>query len=323
MLAAGSLITVFGGSGFVGRHTVRLLAKRGFRVRAAVRRPDLAGHLQPMGSPGQIMPVQANLRDAESVRRAVSGAAAVVNLVAVLAETGRQTFAALHIDGARAVAQAAREAGIQNFVHISAIGASASSPARYAQTKAGGEAAVLGECPTAVILRPSIIFGPEDEFFNRFAGLAQSSPVMPSIGGGTKFQPVYVGDVAAAIVAALDGHAKPGTVYELGGPEVFTFRQLLRKTMEYAGHTRPLIPVPLWAAKIGAALTKPLPMFLRPLTVDQVRSLAIDTIVSRKAIEEHRTLAGLGIDPAQAIEAIVPAYLERFKTNGQYAHYRG
>lgn len=322
MLQPGSLITVFGGSGFVGRHTVRLLAKRGFRVRVAVRRPDLAGHLQPMGSPGQIMPLQANLRDAASVRNAVAGAAAVVNLVAVLAETGRQTFAALHINGARAVAHAAHEMGIANFVHVSAIGASNRSPARYAQTKAAGESAVLGECPSAVILRPSIIFGPEDQFFNRFAGVAQSAPVMPSIGGGTRFQPVYVGDVAAAIVAVLDGHAKPGMVYELGGPDVFTFRELLRKTMVWSGRTRPLLPVPMWAAKIGAALTKPLPIAWRPLTVDQVRSLAIDSVVSRQAANELRTLAGLGIAQAQSIDSIVPAYLERFKANGQYAHYR-
>ena len=323
MLPAGSLITVFGGSGFVGRHTVRLLAQRGYRVRAAERRPDLAGHLQPMGGPGQIMAVQANLRDAASVRRAVDGAAGVVNLVAVLAETGRQTFEALHVEGARRVAVAAREAGAQNLVHLSAIGASARSPARYGQTKARGEAAVLAEFPGATILRPSIIFGPEDSFFNRFAGMAQSLPLMPVISGASKFQPVYAGDVAQAIVAGLEGAATPGAIYELGGPEVFTFRTLLQKTMTYCGHQRPLVWMPVWKAKLLALLSKPLPNALRPMTVDQVRMLSADNVVSAAARTEKRTLAGLGIVQPQTIEAVVPAYLERFNPRGQYAHYRG
>ena len=323
MLAAGSLVTVFGGSGFVGRHTVRLLARQGFRVRAAVRRPDLAGHLQPMGGVGQIMPVQANLRDAASVRRAVEGADAVVNLVAVLAESGRQSFQTLHVQGARTVAKAAREAGVRSLVHLSALGANPRSPAHYAKSKGKGEAAILAEFANAVILRPSVIFGPEDDFFNRFASMAQGSPIMPLIGGGARFQPVYVGDVAAAILASLNGAAKPGGIYELGGPETFTFRQLLKRTMAYAGHPRPLLPVPIWAAKVLAALTKPLPMSWRPLTVDQVRMLKLDSTVSREASAEHRDLAGLGITAPQSIEAIVPSYLERFKANGQFAHYRG
>ncbi len=323
MLPAGSLVTVFGGSGFVGRHTVRLLARQGFRIRAAERRPDLAGHLQPMGGVGQIMAVQANLRDAASVRRAIEGAAAVVNLVSILAESGRQTFQALNVEGARMVARAATEAGATGFVHLSALGASTKSPGRYGQTKAAGEAATLAECPGAVILRPSIIFGPEDQFFNRFAGLAQSSPFMPLIGGQTKMQPVYVGDVAAAILASLTGAAKPGATYELGGPEVVTFEDLLRRTMEYAGHQRKFIVLPFWAAKFGAALTKPLPMSLRAITVDQVRMLQADTVVSRAAIDERRTLAGLGVASPQSMESIVPAYLERFRENGQFAHYRG
>lgn len=322
MLPAGSLITVFGGSGFIGRHTVRLLAARGYRVRAAERRPDLAGHLQPMGGPGQIMAVQANLRDADSVRRAASGATAVVNLVAVLAEGGRQRFEALHVAGARTVAQAAREAGVQSLVQVSAIGASARSPSNYAQTKARGEAAVLAEFPGAVILRPSIVFGPEDDFFNRFAGMAQSLPLMPVISGKTRFQPVYVGDVAAAIVAGLEGKAKPGVAYELGGPEVFTFRELLQKTGVWSGHQRPLVWMPVWKAKLIAALTKPLPSALRPMTVDQVRLLAIDNVVSQAAVTEGRTLADLGIAAPQTIEAVVPGYLERFNPRGQYAHYR-
>ena len=323
MLPVGGLVTVFGGSGFVGRHTVRLLARQGFRVRAAERRPDLAGHLQPMGSVGQIMPVQANLRDATSVRRAIEGADAVVNLVSILAESGRQTFRALNVDGARVVAKAAREAGTRQLVHLSALGASPRAPGHYGQTKAAGEAAVLAEVPGAVVLRPSVIFGPEDQFFNRFAGLAQSSPLMPLIGGNSQMQPVYVGDVAAAILAALNGVATPGAVYELGGPEVATFEALLRRAMEYAGQPRKFLVLPSWVAKLGAALTKPLPMSLRPITVDQVRMLQADSVVSPAALAENRTLAGLGVTAPHRIEAIVPSYLERFRENGQYAHYRG
>jgi len=323
VLAADSLVTVFGGSGFVGRHTVRLLARQGLRVRAAVRRPDLAGHLQPMGGVGQIMAVQANLRDAASVRRAVEGADAVVNLVSVLAPNGRQTFQALNVEGARTIARAARDAGARVLVHLSALGAGPGSPGRYGQTKAAGEAAVLETLPGAVILRPSIIFGPEDQFFNRFASLAQSSPFLPLIGGQTRMQPVYVGDIAAAILASLNGMAKAGTVYELGGPEVATFEDLMRRTMDYAGQQRRFVVVPVWVAKLGAALSKPLPMSLRPMTVDQVSMLQADTVVSRKAIDEHRTLADLGVTAPQSIEAIVPGYLERFRANGQYAHYRG
>jgi NADH dehydrogenase len=323
VLAAGSLVTVFGGSGFIGRHTVRLLARRGMRVRAAERRPDLAGHLQPMGGPGQIMPVQANLRDAESVRRAVEGADAVVNLVAIVAQSGRQTFAALHVEGARRVAGAAREAGAKALVHVSAIGASSKSPSRYAKSKASGESAVLDEYPTAIILRPSIVFGPEDAFFNRFAAIAQFAPVMPVIGARTRFQPVYVGDVAEAIVAALDGKGTPGAVYELGGPEVLTMQALMDRTMAYAGHERPKVKVPSWLAMLGAGLSKPLPLALRPITVDQVRMLRLDNVVSRTASDEGRTLAGLGIAAPTAIETMVPAYLERFNAKGQFAHYRG
>lgn len=323
MVPAGGLITVFGGSGFVGRHTVRLLARRGYRIRVAVRRPDLAGHLQPMGGVGQIMAVQANLRDADSVRRAVSGADGVVDLVAVLAETGRQTFAALHVEGARLVAKVTRESGARGLVHVSSISAGTPGSSNYAASKAKGEAAVLAESPGAIILRPSLVFGPEDQFFNRFAGIAQSAPIMPVISGGSRFQPVYVGDVAAAIVASLEGKAKPGAVYELGGPEVFTFRELLEKTMAYCGHRRPLVWMPVWKAKFWAAMTKPLPASLRPMTVDQVRLLATDNLVSGAATKEGRDLAGLGILQPQTIEAVVPAYLERFNPRGQYAHYRG
>lgn len=321
---ANEVATIFGGSGFVGRHTVRALAKKGWRIRSASRRPDLAGYLQPMGDVGQIMAVQANLRDEESLRRAVSGTSAVVISVGVLANTGRQTFKALHAEGPRLIARAAREAGVKRLVHISAIGADAKSNSRYARTKAEGEAGVLAEFPDAVILRPSIVFGPEDSFFNRFAAMARISPFLPLIGGGrTKFQPVYAGDVASAVAAVLDGGGTPGAIYELGGPETLTFRELLDRTQVYAGRRRGYIPLPFWFAKVMAALTWPLPNALRQITVDQVRSLEHDNIVSEAAKKDGRTLGGLGVEPLHSISAIVPEYLERFKPKGQYAHYRG
>lgn len=320
----GALATVFGGSGFVGRHTVRALARNGWRIRAACRRPDLAGHLQPMGGVGQIMAVQANLRYPDSIVRAVEGATVVVNAVGILAPTGRQTFEALHVEGARAVAKAAKAAGAAHMIHLSAIGADPKSPGRYGRTKAAGEAAVLAEFPGAVILRPSIVFGPEDEFFNRFAAMAVHGPVLPLVGGGrTKFQPVYVGDVAAAIVAAAEGKARPGTVYELGGPEVQTFRRLLERTEEYAGRDRGLFPLPLWLAGLVGTVSCVLPSSLRPITVDQVRMLRSDNVVSDAAQKEGRTLAGLGISAPHAISTIVPQYLEQYQPKGQYSHYRG
>ena len=245
------LATVFGGSGFVGRHTVRALAKAGWRVRAAVRRPDLAGHLQPLGSVGQIMAVQANLRYPQSVARALAGSTCVVNAVGILAGTGAQTFDVLHVEGARAIAKAAREAGVARLIHVSAIGADRASKAHYARSKADGERAVLEEYPDAIILRPSIVFGPEDQFFNRFAGLAQMSPFLPLIGGGkTMFQPVFVGDLAAAIAAAAAGMGNPGAVYEIGGPEVASFRQLLDKTQEWTGRRRAYLPLQIGRAHV-------------------------------------------------------------------------
>jgi len=323
-LEQGSLVTVLGGSGFVGRYTVRALARDRWRVRAAVRRPDLAGHLQPMGDVGQIHAVQANLRYPDSVRRAVDGAEAVVNLVAVLAKSGPQTFHALHVVGARAAAKAAREAGVKTFVHVSALGADRKSNSRYARSKAAGEAAVLEEFPDAIILRPSLVFGPEDQLFNRFAAMARFSPFLPLIGGGyTKFQPVYVGDVAAAIARACAGQAKPGTVYELGGPEVVSFRELLDHVQQWSGRRKPYLRLPFMFAKLGAMLTVPLPNSMRPLTVDQVRLLQRPNVVSEAAAKEERTLAGLGIAAPRTMAAVVPAYLERFQPHGQFAHYRG
>ena len=323
-LEQGSVVTVFGGSGFLGRHAVRALARDGWRVRAAVRRPDLAGHLQPMGAVGQIQPVQANLRYPDSVRRAVEGAQAVVNLVGILAKTGPQTFDAVHVAGARAVASAARAAGAGMMVHVSALGADRRAKSNYARTKAAGEAAVLQEVSGAVILRPSLVFGPEDELFNRFAAMAGFSPFLPLIGGGrTKLQPVFAGDVGAAIAAACAGKGKPGTVYELGGPEIVTFRQLLDHTQEWSGRKRRYLRIPFWAAKLGALLTLPLPNGLRPLTVDQIRMLQSDNVVSKAAQAEGRVLAGLGIEHPHTMEAVVPGYLERFQPHGQFAHYRG
>jgi uncharacterized protein YbjT (DUF2867 family) len=318
------LVTVYGGSGFVGRHAVRALAKAGYRIRAAVRRPDLAGHLQPMGGVGQIHGVQANLRYPESVASAAAGADVVINLVGVLAPTGAQKFDAVHALGARAVAKAAREAGVRQLIHVSAIGADLNSASAYARSKAEGEIAVLEEFPDAIILRPSIVFGPEDEFFNRFAGLARISPFLPSIGGGrTKFQPVFVGDLAAAIAAVADGKGQSGKIYEIGGPDVLTFRQLLDKTQEWTDRSRFYLPMPFWLAKLQALLTWPLPNSLRPITVDQVKLLQVDNVVSDAAKTQHRTLADLGVTVPQSIDGVVPGYLERFKPRGQYSHYRG
>ena len=324
MTNGGKLVTVYGGSGFIGRHTVRALAKAGCRIRAAVRRPDLAGHLQPMGGVGQIHGVQANLRYPDSIARAAAGADVVINLVGVLAPTGAQKFAAVHAAGARAVAKAAREAGVRRLIHVSAIGADLKSASAYARSKAEGEGAVLEEFPDAIILRPSIVFGPDDEFFNRFAGLARMAPFLPLIGGGrTMFQPVFVGDLAAAIAAVVDGKGQPGKIYEIGGPGVFSFRELLDKTQEWTDRSRFYLPMPFWLAKLQALLTWPLPNALRPITVDQVKLLQVDNVVGEVAKSEHRTLADLGVTAPHTISSIVPGYLERFKPRGQYSHYRG
>ncbi len=314
-MAAG-LITVFGGSGFVGRHLVRALAKRGWRVRVAVRRPDLAGHLQPMGGVGQIHAVQANVRNRASVARAIAGADAVVNLVGILSESGRNTFAAVQAAGARTIAEETARAGITRFVHMSALAVGAAANSDYAASKAYGEAAVLASVPTAVVVRSSLIFGPEDGFFNRFASLSRFSPVIPLIGGGeTRFQPVYVGDVAEALVAAVEGRARAGTVYELGGPQVASFKALIDYILKVTGRTRLPVSIPFWAARLKASVLQILPN--PPLTVDQVELLKSDSVVSDEAEREGRTLDGLGIDPT-AYESIVPGYLYRFREHGQF-----
>ena len=310
------IVTVFGGSGFVGRYVVGALAKRGYRVRPAVRRPDLAGHLQPLGAVGQIHAVQANIRDRESIERAVAGASAVVNLVGILYQSGKQKFDIVQADAPGWIADAAKAAGAERMVQVSAIGADEGSPSLYAQSKAGGEAGVLAAFPEAVVLRPSIVFGPEDDFFNRFAELAGIAPALPLIGGGhTRFQPVYVGDVAEAVAKAVAGEAGPGTVYELGGPAVLTFRELMELMFSYTHRKRLLVPLPFGIARVQAAILQLLPKPM--LTVDQVRLLESDNVVSEAAINDGRTLEGLGID-AHALETILPTYLWRFRPAGQF-----
>ncbi len=314
------LVTVFGGSGFLGRHVVRALLKRGWQVRAAVRRPDLANHLQPLGMVGWVQPMQANLRYRASVDRAVANADVVVNLVAILSETSRQRFDAVHEFGARAVAEASRAAGLKQVIHVSAIGADAESPSAYARTKAAGEASVFETLPDSVVFRPSILFGPGDHFFNRFAGIARVSPVFPLFGGGhTRFQPAFVGDVAQAIADAVDGKAKPATVYELGGPEVKTFRECLELMLRAIERKRLLVPVPWALARLKASVLQLLPKPL--LTVDQVRQLQIDNVVSDEARADGRTFAAFDIDP-DSMAAILPSYLYRFRAHGEFDRQR-
>jgi len=310
-----TLVAVFGGSGFLGRHVVRALAKRGYRVRVAVRRPELAGYLQPMGRVGQIHAVQANLRYPESVTAAFRDADAVINLVGILFERGRQRFDAVMTSGAQTVARAA-EAVSAPLVHVSAIGADERSSARYARAKAEGERLVLAAHPAAVIVRPSIIFGPEDDFFNRFAALARLAPALPLVGGGlTRMQPVFAGDAAEAIARAVDGDLRAGMVYELGGPDVRTFKELMQFVLATTQRRRLLVPVPFALMKLQALILQFLPK--PPITPDQVELLKRDNIVSEEAKRDARTLEAIGITP-ESIEAIVPTYLWRFRKTGQF-----
>jgi NADH dehydrogenase len=319
-LNSSALVTIYGGSGFLGRHVVRAIARTGARMRVAVRRPELAGHLQPLGGVGQIVPVQANVRFPDSLLAAAEDADAVINLVGILYSAGRQTFKSVQDEGARNVAEAAKAAGTRSFVHVSAIGADADSPSIYARTKASGEAAVKEVFPEAVIVRPSVVFGPEDDFFNRFAALARIAPVLPLIGGGhTKFQPVFVGDVSQAIVTTLGGGASASAPYELGGPEILTMRQVMERVLDYSMRSRPLVPVPFWLAKLKGAFLQLLPK--PPLTLDQVRLLERDNVVSAAAIKAGRTLEGLGIEPV-AVASVVPEYMEQFRPRGQFSVYK-
>ncbi|MDB5479542.1 MAG: NADH-ubiquinone oxidoreductase 39 kDa subunit precursor [Caulobacteraceae bacterium] len=311
------LVTVFGGSGFVGAQVVRALARKGSRVRVAVRNPGRGYRLRMLGDVGQIEVVQANVRDRPSIVRALAGAEACVNAVAVLYENGRQRFGALHVDGARALAEASRDMGVERFVQISALGAAPDSPSLYARTKAEGEAVVRRVMPAAVVLRPSVVFGPEDHFFNRFAEMAMVSPVLPLIGGGhTKFQPVYVGDVGQAVAEAVWDRGAAGFDYELGGPGVYTFEALMRRLLAEIQRRRLLLPIPFSAAtllgRVGDAIAAtPL---APPITTDQVALLRSDNVVSPGALG----LADLGVSPT-ALEGVIPTYLYRYRPGGQYA----
>ena len=310
-----TLVTVFGGSGFLGRHVVRALAKRGYRVRVAVRQPELAGHLQPMGRVGQIHAVQANLRYPQSIAAAVRAADAVINLVGILFERGQQRFDAVMAAGAETVARAAKSVAAP-LVHVSALGADEKSTSQYAHAKAQGERLVLAAQDAAIIVRPSIIFGPEDDFFNRFAALARFSPALPLVGGGrTRMQPVFAGDVAEAIAKAVDGDLRRGATYELGGPDVRSFKELMEFVLATTHRRRLLIPIPFTLMKLQAMALQLLPT--PPITPDQVELLKHDNIVSEDAKRDGRTLEGIGVTP-ESIDAIVPTYLWRFRKTGQF-----
>ena len=324
-LATNGLVTVFGGSGFLGRHVVRSLATAGFRVLAGCRRPDLANYLMPLGRVGQIQPIQANVRYPASLAAAVRHSETAINLVGLLSEAGNQTFEAVHVFGARAMAKAAREAGVRRFIQVSAIGADAESESIYARSKARAEEAVREIYPDAVIFRPSVVFGPEDDFFNRFATMARYSPVLPLIGGGhTRLQPVFVGDVAAAITKAASGEAAAGTTYELGGLGVMTFREILEYVCSVTQRRPGLVPLPFGHPPFPAAATETadrLLMGLLPKTLlmtrDQLKLLERDNVVSPEASAERRTLEGLGIEP-RSVESVVPTYLYRYRKHGQF-----
>lgn len=319
---AQQLVTVFGGSGFLGRYVVRALTRRGYRVLVAVRQPELAGHLQPLGTVGQVHVVQANLRYPESVAHAVAKADHVINLVGILQESGRQSFGRLQAEGPRLIAETA--APDARVIHVSAIGADAGSESLYARSKAEGEAGLFAARPDATVFRPSVLFGPGDGFFSRFAGLARSLPVMPLAGADTRFQPVYAGDVAEAVAQAVDGTVPGGRVYELGGPEIRTLRELVEYVLATTERHRPILPLPWSVARIQGTVLGAIDRFslgLMPkdfvITRDQVALLERDNVVSEEARREGRTLEGLGITPTAA-EAIVPSYLVRFRKSGQF-----
>jgi uncharacterized protein YbjT (DUF2867 family) len=311
------LVTIFGGSGFVGTQIVQLLAKKGHRIRVAVRRPDLAGHTRMFGSVGQIVPIQANVRNEASVRRAVAGADIVINLVAVGHSRGAQTFDAVNTEGAANIAAAAKAAGVSTLVHMSALGVDqAAEVSRYAQSKLAGEAAVLKAFPNAIIMRPSILFGQGDGFFNLMGALSRMLPVLPVISGATRFQPAFVGDVAEAFAQAAEGQVKTGRIYELGGPQIETHKDLVTRIQREAGRNRPMLPLPSGIAKLLA-----LPFAILPipplLTGDQVELLGVDNVVSDAAIKDKRTFAAFGITPT-SMDAILPNYMYRYRKHGQF-----
>lgn len=311
------LVTVFGGSGFVGAQAVRALAKAGWRVRVAVRAPNASYDLRPLGDVGQILPVRCDITSAEDVAAALKGADAAVNLVGILYESGKRTFELMHVDAARTIAEACAAAGVDRLVQISAIGANPESDSEYARTKAAGEMAVRAAKPDAVILRPSIVFGAGDSFLNRFASMATVAPALPLIGGGeTKFQPVYVGDVAEAIARATTRADAAGRTFELGGPAVWSFGDILKYILRETGRERALAPLPFYAAKIVGGLAQMSTMVgIAPvLTKDQVILLETDNVVGSSA----EGLAALGIEPT-GLEAIAPSYLWRYRKGGQFA----
>jgi NADH dehydrogenase len=311
-----NLVTVFGGSGFIGAQAVRQLARLGWRIRVAVRQPNLAYAMRLHGDVGQIDIVQANVRNEASVRRALDGATASLNLVSVLYEQGRQGFQALNVMGARHIATAARAEGVSRLVQVSALGADPTSPAKYARTKAEGEVAVRELYPDAVVVRPSVVFGQDDHFFNKFAQMAMLSPVLPLIGGGaTRFQPVFVGDVGKALARAVSAPEAAGQTYELGGPADFSFRQLMELMLGVIERRRLLLPVPFAAAGLmGAAGDLASLLIVPPITSDQVRLLRADNVVSG----HYPGLEALGITPT-TLEAVLPTYLYRYRRGGQYA----
>ena len=309
---ANTLVTIFGGSGFLGTQLVQALARRGYRMRVAVRRPDLAGHVKPLGAVGQVQPIQANIRNPESVARAVRGASIVINLVGVLYEKKKNTFERLHADLPQTIAQACAQNNVARFIHVSALGVDRGQ-SKYARSKKHGEESVMRFFPAATILRPSIVFGAGDHFFNRFAVMAKFFPVLPLIGGGkTKFQPVFVGDVADAVIAAAARPDTQGRTYELGGPEVLTFKALFQRMFAVTRQPRALMPLPFGLAKIQGAVLSVLPV--PPLTADQVESLKTDNVVQAGAL----TLHDLGIAPA-SLDVVLPTYLQQYRPGGRFA----
>lgn len=315
MDSSSTLVTIFGGAGLIGTQVVQLLARRGYRIRVAVRRPDLAGHVRPLGAVGQVMPIQANIRNRELVDRAIRGAQIVINLVGIGVEGGKQRFRAVNTMGARTIAEAAKTLGVTELVHVSALGADPQSPSGYARSKALGEIEVLAAFPAAVLIRPSIVFGPGDGFFNRYGMLARLLPVLPVIGAKSRLQPIYVGDVAEAIARAAEGRVKGGKIYELGGPEVATHKDLVARVLADTGRHNLMLPLPAGLAKLMAFPLSVLPSPL--ITADQVDLLQVDNVVSEEAKHEKRTLAAFDITPT-AMEAILPSYLWRFMKNGQF-----
>lgn len=303
-----SIATVFGGSGFLGRYIVQRLAAAGYQVRVAVRDPVAAEFLKTCGDPGQILPCAASVTDPVAVARVAAGASVVINLVGILAEKRAGDFHRVHALGAENVAKAAAQAGAGRLIQVSAIGADPASPSLYARSKAAGEAAVMAAFPSATILRPSLVFGAEDQFFNRFGAMAALLPIMPVISGGSRFQPVYVGDVADAAMAVLGREDAKGRIYELGGPKIYTFRELLAWILHVAGRRRLLLPVPMTAAWLQAVVMERLPG--KPLTRDQLKLLARDNVTG-----DLPGLVELGIAP-RSVEQIVPAQLARFRPDG-------